>query len=1696
MPCSSSGGAGGVSWPAPLRGSRMYWVWLRGLELSAARAPPKADGEGWVDQPRGRRAQRQARGAARAASAKSQTSAASGAPSSGGGATAIERLQVEVEQLEELLAAPPDGVDGCFTDVVASQLEAKRSQQAQAEREAAEQKASAPPRSAQLHKEANAISKSEKRMRAARKTLEEKRAARELAEAQLQKAQEELATLEGEALEDAARDDEEAQRRQRASQMATSSQIPGLLTQLEKLPEAWRSNNFEVAWAAICARMAAVRSQLVGPPERPRRERWAESCPMDEDLISSGDEGDDKPGASGSVWGPRPADASWLARLLTWLLLWPLLGLAALAAEAAGPRQGSRECRPAADAARTGGGRARLPAVPGEAAAATQQARGGLEVLGINGNTWRRGMDVLEAFVNREGSRPHLVMLQETRLAPHQLQSACGRAKGLVHAAFLHASAATDREGPLPHSGGVGILVRDDLQGGKVDWQAPGDLRHRIIGVTVAAASGLELLACSLYLQDSLGPKGANLDIFAALGDMVLTTGLPWLVQGDFNIGPGALHEFGWPNVQRGACLGPSETARRAQRAEHVYDWFASSYCLAHGVAETAALDGYALFPHKPVRLLLQDVRPDALVQVLVRPGRFPDVDADDCCAREGALVQVRRRVGRARWKALPCSWRVLEPLSAAVKREHRHRHSALTHGIRQALDLALQRLRAERAQRWHPSHECWYVHKAERAAHLLEETTAAACQGDEVVTPSFGTSEWSDLVRQAGVHGHGGAIQVLQLRLAAPQRRDGAWRARVKEAVQRGGRLAHGFARAVSPPKVVDPAAGRPLAGVLAVDQLEANWQKLRSTAGLGADQLHPRQLVLLPVALQLRCLDILAAYEERPQALGAFVTMMVFIAKADALWEAEHDCRFFWGKADRGCEKAGWLHNQCAAFARESGFDSASLFLDITKFYENLRHDVLWSCATGHGFNLRLLRGLLVMYQSPRFISFVGLASDVFCTQGAVLAGCACATTVAKLPVLGALPAASASGRPRAVARDVVDGIALQSVGTERLVAAQLGSAVARNLGTDASITRRSVHEGRARAAGALQRARRLRCLKAAGVEVDLIHVTGPTASMIRGRAATGIADGELHSWRPTARRSAGRLPCGAALGLRLRRVELRRRRDLGPAVLAAGCTVQMLAALLQSGELPLRMLGRGLEAAAARRAEAASPWVHCASPVDAAVFTWTGTEWHFESERCLVTGLEDKLDLALLGPRGLGIEAGLGARRASDRHEMRKLAREREQRALIAYISNAHWTQARLYDAKWRGRARCRCCGEARGTLWHRLFECPMLAAQRRCDDDGNLVVGVYGTVGRDLCPQQTAKDGEDFAVWMQLHRLLSPAGPSLRRGAQQGQRPPLEQDPRGIRAWLLCSAEGARALQPQAVLGGRLAEAQRRGDDRADRLAKMGATLHALDSQAVGEHHALAEVVRELARWIGRAAVILQGVSEKDSEGLPDAGERRQARFEAPPDSQAPPADQEEEGPEPKRPRLESARSAGSAAALSASAAASSILGHARSYACCGDGEQTQELAARAKCGAYTVRGGRSGAKPRLKEPCLADETDKSGRDQRRLWERGRRPAGRPRSAKQRQKDLAIPSLRGQGPVPADAHERHLEWLGVVAEQQAAGAPVLRAPAEPQDLLAACGLSEAELAASAQAAVSAVERRRVRRRTDRIGQADRV
>ncbi|CAK0849852.1 unnamed protein product, partial [Prorocentrum cordatum] len=311
----------------------------------------------------------------------------------------------------------------------------------------------------------------------------------------------------------------------------------------------------------------------------------------------------------------------------------------------------------------------------------------------------------------------------------------------------------------------------------------------------------------------------------------------------------------------------------------------------------------------------------------------------------------------------------------------------------------------------------------------------------------------------------------------------------------------------------------------------------------------------------------------------------------------------------------------------------------------------------------------------------------------------------------------------------------------------------------------------------------------------------------------------------------------------------------------------------------------------------------------------------------------------------------------------------------------------------------------------------------------DDSGNLISGVYGSVRRDLCPRQTAEGGEDLAVWMRLNY----AGPvveevnadcsfivsCIRKGRAHAAAPDIPD----AHLWGRIHAAfepGAFAVRKvparcsrRAALGGPLARAQRRGKECADRLAKLGARLRAVGDPAMGERRAPAEVVHELARWIGQATVIWQGVAAKDSEGPPGAEECRRVRFEEPSPPRLP-GRRGSGGPEAKWPRLASARAAakGCAAAVGAGA----------------------ELVACSKFLAYAVLGGRSGAKPRLEEACVGGEADESGRSQRGLRARWLHPGGRPRQSKQRQKGQGPPRLRLQGAVPKAAQERYMQCLG--------------------------------------------------------------
>ncbi|CAK0841177.1 unnamed protein product [Prorocentrum cordatum] len=1582
--------AGGRSWAGvaaggKAKGSWSYWVcssgqcrewswcslwkcrscgrvappWVKAAQPPAAAAgqeQPVADAEGFVVQPRRRKARRQAkRTAARAASAGA-ASLAGVSEASSVQPPAVERHRQEVKRIEDFLAAPGESIDEVCLQSLRSALDRERRRLSAAEAALAERRKADAPLPKALHGAGNALGKLVRQGRAKEQAplkAEEAHVAaigeREAAiarEAACAEAVEECR----DALE-AHREEQRAAEARQAKEVGAAfvgtdllGMVFGLIQQVEALPQGFAAGNGEAAFAEVAKQIAAVRRHA--PPEARGRSSWADT-PLDvsdEDL----DGEEEERGAAERGQAARRGDAhgAWpsaqpLARDLANAGA-ALLGDQPLASAAA-CRAGAADERVAetldgrSQAKVSSNQRARMTAQEaciGKARLGPQPAlepgprrpgplRAGLEVLGCNGNVWNRSVEVLEAFFHAHQYWPQLAV-------------------------------ATGQPGPNATSGGVAILVRAGLQAEESACQMPAALRHRLIGVEVTAPSGLRLLALAGHFQRCLGPRGINLDLFSSVADLVaFSLDLPWVLQADFNMEPEPLQELGWPAAVRGHVLGPSEATCCAQGLEHVYDWFVASSDLATCTASCATtLNDFGLPPHSPVLLRLQDVGCDALVEVPSRPARFPDVEVRGLRSREDALAQaftVGKR-GKVSPKDVAWSWaqgsrptclsaafgewieaaegaltviheiapgglprflgRAAGPktkrmtFSALVQREARLKYSMLTHRLRSCLAVALQRLRAEQASRWHPSHSWWYELEAAARAKLLGEAAQEVAGLRSETLPGASDEKWGDLAFHAGVKCCPTAIAKLQSWLLASQRRDAdegaaAWRSWAQTAVEKGGRLAHRFSKAAPTPVVRDADTGRPLVGMDAVGQLTRTRQRLWFQAlqqackrdgpsvGLGCDNLQPRQLLLLPVALQLRLIDILTAFEDEPSSIKG---------------------------------------------------QAASLFLDIRKFYEHVRHDVLWSSAQRLGFNLKLLRGLLAI---------------------------SCATAVAKLPLLGGLLASGAQ-RPLATLRNLVDDVSLQAVGSARLVVDQLvgasgevlrhlrdrhlplneGKSVflassaqvadglaaswaalgfevkrcpqARNLGTDANVTRRGVHEGGARAVGGFSRARRLRTLGSAGAAVVHMRRAGPTAAVVRGRA-----------------------------------IEVQLSADLDPSPALVRAAVQMAASLLQSGEVPRMMFATCLDEAERRHGSAGAPWVNCKNPVGALALSLLRVGWRLSAGHIMHTDDGHALDILIMGPRELGLLAAAGDRRASDRAEMARLGHGaapamplfwdalgqvigprgkfscREKAALVSYLSNAHWPQA-----------------------------------------------AVHGT---DLCPFQTAKDGEDFAVWM-LSRYLGPSiieinidCASTASCLKLGRKYATAANKPNAHLWsavyasldvdsLIVNKVEAHCTEID-VREGRISEGQWLGNAHADRLAKAGAAVHRVSATARREFFGTMEVVRELSRWIAQVSIVWQGRASKDCEGLSVCDERRTAvTFAAPLEERADglraaPAGESDAAPAAVEARGGQAGSRPAAAGAWASAARDggvalgalvfAVAGHALAYAKCGEDGDEQE-----------------------------------------------------------------------------------------------------------------------------------------------------
>eukprot|EP00959_Pyramimonas_sp_CCMP1952_P410337 8599693-Pyramimonas_sp.AAC.1 len=58
---------------------------------------------------------------------------------------------------------------------------------------------------------------------------------------------------------------------------------------------------------------------------------------------------------------------------------------------------------------------------------------------------------------------------------------------------------------------------------------------------------------------------------------------------------------------------------------------------------------------------------------------------------------------------------------------------------------------------------------------------------------------------------------------------------------------------------------------------------------------------------------------------------------------WELAHDLPCFWGSRGRTCDRARWGPDFSNYLSSLNGFESATLFSDLEKFYERVSHFIL---------------------------------------------------------------------------------------------------------------------------------------------------------------------------------------------------------------------------------------------------------------------------------------------------------------------------------------------------------------------------------------------------------------------------------------------------------------------------------------------------------------------------------------------------------------------------------------------------------------------------------------------------------------------------------------------------------------------------------------------------------------------------------
>ena len=113
----------------------------------------------------------------------------------------------------------------------------------------------------------------------------------------------------------------------------------------------------------------------------------------------------------------------------------------------------------------------------------------------------------------------------------------------------------------------------------------------------------------------------------------------------------------------------------------------------------------------------------------------------------------------------------------------------------------------------------------------------------------------------------------------------------------------------------------------------------------------------------------------------------------------------------------------------------------MDLKRFYENISHAELFSAAKAANFPLPLIRALCCLYRAPRRVSWQGAISRLIYPNGTTVAGCSCATSLARLLLLATLRRASVDFKAVRL-KNVIDDVSFHAVGGFQTVTRELAA------------------------------------------------------------------------------------------------------------------------------------------------------------------------------------------------------------------------------------------------------------------------------------------------------------------------------------------------------------------------------------------------------------------------------------------------------------------------------------------------------------------------------------------------------------------------------------------------------------------------------------------------------------------------------